>query len=60
MSYSSHLPFRFPLEEKKSCLQTLRRFYGVTSFSRYLLVEIIFYENQVGPFASYEALDFES
>jgi hypothetical protein len=24
----------------------LRRFYGVTSSSRYLLVEIIFYENQ--------------
>jgi hypothetical protein len=26
----------------------LRRFYGVTTFSRYLLVEIIFYENQDG------------
>jgi hypothetical protein len=26
----------------------LRRYYGVTSFSRYSLVEIIFYENQDG------------
>jgi hypothetical protein len=26
----------------------LRRSYGVTSFSRYLLVEIIFYENEDG------------
>jgi hypothetical protein len=26
----------------------LRRFYGVTSFSRYPLVEIIFYENPDG------------
>jgi hypothetical protein len=26
----------------------LRRFYGVTSLSRYPLVEIIFYENQYG------------
>jgi hypothetical protein len=26
----------------------LRRFFGVTSFSRYLFVEIIFYENQDG------------
>jgi hypothetical protein len=32
--------------KKKTCLQTLRRFYGVTSFSRYPLIEIIFYENQ--------------
>jgi hypothetical protein len=46
-SFSSHLPFRFPLE-KKFCPQTLRRFYWVISFSRYLLVEIIFYENQDG------------
>jgi hypothetical protein len=36
-SFSSHPPFRFPLEEKN--LQTLRTFYGVTSFSRYPLVE---------------------
>jgi hypothetical protein len=34
--------------EKTSCLQTLRRFYGVTSFSRRPLIEIIFYENQDG------------
>jgi hypothetical protein len=47
-SYSSHLPFRFPLKEKKCCLQTLKRFYGVTSLWRYPLVEIIFYENQDG------------
>jgi hypothetical protein len=32
--------------KKKSYLQTLRRFYGGTSFSRYPLVEMIFYENQ--------------
>jgi hypothetical protein len=42
----SNLPFRFPLEEKKSCLQSLRRLSRVTSFSRYPLVEIIVYENQ--------------
>jgi hypothetical protein len=40
-----HLNFHL---KKESCLQTLRRFYGVTSFSRYPLVEIIFYENQDG------------
>jgi hypothetical protein len=34
--------------KKKSCLQTLRRFYEVTSFSRYSLVEIIIYENHDG------------
>jgi hypothetical protein len=34
--------------KKKSCLQTLRRYYGVTSFSKYPLLEIIFYENQDG------------
>jgi hypothetical protein len=28
--------------KKISCLQTLRRFYGVTSFSRYPLLEFIF------------------
>jgi hypothetical protein len=50
MSYPLHLPFRFLLEEKKSCLQNLRRFYGVTSFSMYPLVEIIFYGNQDGIF----------
>jgi hypothetical protein len=33
---------------KKYCLQSLRRFYGVTSPSRYPHVEIIFYENQNG------------
>jgi hypothetical protein len=38
----------FYYKKKKSCLKTLRRFYGVTSFSRYLLVEIIFYKNQDG------------
>jgi hypothetical protein len=47
-SFSSHLPFRFPHEGKKSCLQSLRKFHGVTSSSRYPLVEIIFYENQDG------------
>jgi hypothetical protein len=47
-SFSSHLSFRFPLEEKKSCLKTLRRSYNVISFSRYPLIEIIFYENQNG------------
>jgi hypothetical protein len=47
-SFSSHLPFRFILEENKSCLQTLRRFYEVTSFLGYPLVETIFYENQDG------------
>jgi hypothetical protein len=47
-SFSSHLLFRFPLEEKKSCFQTLRRFYGAIRFSRYPLVEMIFYENQDG------------
>jgi hypothetical protein len=34
--------------KKKKILQTLRRFYGVTSSSRYPLLEIIFYENQDG------------
>jgi hypothetical protein len=34
--------------KKKSCLQTLKRFYGITSFPRYPLLEIIFYENQDG------------
>jgi hypothetical protein len=34
--------------KKKCCLQTLRRFYGVTSFSRYPLVQIIFYKDQDG------------
>jgi hypothetical protein len=34
--------------KKTSCLQTLRRFHGVISFSRYPFVEIIFYENQDG------------
>jgi hypothetical protein len=38
----------FYLKKKKSCLQTLRRFYGITSFPRYPFVEIIFYENQDG------------
>jgi hypothetical protein len=47
-SSSSHLPFRFPLEGKKSGLQSLRRFHGVTSSSWYPLVEMIFYENQDG------------
>jgi hypothetical protein len=47
-SFSSYLPFRFPLEGKESCLQTLRRFHGVPSSSCYPLVEIIFYENQDG------------
>ena len=37
----------FPLEEK-SCLQTLRRFYGITSLWRYPLVGIIIFENQDG------------
>jgi hypothetical protein len=36
--------------KKKTCLQTLRRFFRVTSFSRYLLVEIILYVNQDGIF----------
>jgi hypothetical protein len=40
--------FRFPLEGRKSCLQSLRRLLGVTSSSWYLLVGIIFYENQDG------------
>jgi hypothetical protein len=31
--------------KKFPCLQTLRRFNGVTSFSRYSLVEITFFEN---------------
>jgi hypothetical protein len=46
-SFSSHLPLDFHLK-KKSCLQTLKRFYGITSFSRYPLVKIILYENQDG------------
>jgi hypothetical protein len=33
---------------KNSCLQTLKRFFGVTGFSRYPLVEIILYDNQDG------------
>jgi hypothetical protein len=32
----------------KSYLQSLKRFYVVTSFSRHPLVEIKFYENQDG------------
>jgi hypothetical protein len=40
-----HLDFHL---KKKSCLQNLRRFYGITSTLRYPLVEIIFYENQDG------------
>ena len=47
-SCSSHFLFRFPLEGRKSCFQSLRRFLGVTSSSWYLFVEIIFYENQDG------------
>jgi hypothetical protein len=47
-SCSSQLPFRFPLEGRKSCLQSLRRFHGVTSSSWYPLVGIIFYENEDG------------
>jgi hypothetical protein len=43
--YIYHLDFHL---KKKSCLQSLRRFHGVTSSSWYLLVEIIFYENQDG------------
>jgi hypothetical protein len=31
---------------KKSCLQTLRRFYGITSFSRYPLVEIFIWKSR--------------
>jgi hypothetical protein len=42
-SFSLHLPFRF---KKKILPSILRRFYGVTSPSRYPLVEIILYENQ--------------
>jgi hypothetical protein len=34
--------------KKKPCLQTLRRFFGVTSLSRYLFVEIVLYQNQDG------------
>jgi hypothetical protein len=37
-----HLDFYL---KKTSCLQSLRKFYGVTSFSRYPRIEIIFYEN---------------
>jgi hypothetical protein len=40
-----HLDFHL---KKKPCLQTLRRYYGIISFSLYPLVEIIFYENQDG------------
>jgi hypothetical protein len=36
--------------KKKSYLQTLKRFYGVTTFSRYPLVEIVLYVNQDGIF----------
>jgi hypothetical protein len=41
---------------KRSYLQSLIRFYGVTSCSRYPLVEIIFYENQDGIFFSWGLL----
>jgi hypothetical protein len=47
-SFSLHLPFGFPHEEKILAFNLWEKFYGVTSFSRYLLVEIIFYENQDG------------
>jgi hypothetical protein len=47
-SFSLHLSFRFSLEEKKNCLQTLRSSSGVISLWRYPIVEIIFYENQNG------------
>jgi hypothetical protein len=47
-SFSLHVPFRFPLEGRKSCLQPLRRFHGGTSSSWYPLVGIIFYENEDG------------
>jgi hypothetical protein len=38
-----HLDFHL---KKISCLHSLRRFYGVTSFSRYPLFKIIFYETE--------------
>jgi hypothetical protein len=47
-SCSSHLQFRFPLEGRKSCHQSLRRFHGGTSSSWNPLVGIIFYENEDG------------
>jgi hypothetical protein len=43
--YIYHLYFHL---KKKKILQALRLFYGVTSFSMYSLVEIIFHENQDG------------
>jgi hypothetical protein len=55
-NFNAHLLFRFPLE-KKSCLQTLRRFYGITNFSRYP-----FYQDSMKikmAFAKYETLGFE-
>jgi hypothetical protein len=45
---------------KKILPQTLRRFYGITSSSRYPLVEIIFTLKIKMAFASYETLGFES
>jgi hypothetical protein len=38
----------------------LRRFYGITSLSRYPLVEIFFSIKIKMAFASYESLGFES
>jgi hypothetical protein len=43
--------------KKESCLQTLRRFSRVTSFSRYLLVEIVSMKIKMA-FVSYETLGF--
>jgi hypothetical protein len=43
--YIYHLDFHL---KERSFPQTLKRFYGVTSFSRYFLIEIILYKNQDG------------
>jgi hypothetical protein len=47
-SFSSHLLFRFPLEEKNLAFKLWEDSIVVPSFSRYPLVEIIFYKNQDG------------
>jgi hypothetical protein len=44
--YFLHIYYLDFLLEEKSCLQTLKRFYRVTSLWRNPLVKIIFFENQ--------------
>jgi hypothetical protein len=54
-----HLTLRYPFEEKIKLPSNLRRFFRLTSLSRYLPVEIISMKIKMA-FASYETLGFES